>query len=405
MPPRPPTRRRVVTPLAEFLGTEAAGGVVLLVATLAALVWANAFPDTYVDFWHAELTIGVKEDLQHWVNDGLMTIFFFVVGLEIKRELVLGELRDPRTAALPALAALGGMVVPAAIYVAWNAGSDTVDGWSVPMATDIAFAIGVLALIGSRAPAPLKLFLLTLAIVDDIGAILVIAVFYTDTVEITWLYGAMVAMGAVFALRHFRVSPVFAYLLPGTALWFCVLESGVHATLAGVVLGLTTPAVWPHGPRPLERLEHWLHPVSSFVVVPVFALANAGVRVDADSVSDALGSVVTWGILCGLVVGKLAGVTVATLVSHRIGIGRLPAGIGRREVGGAAALAGIGFTVALFVSDLSFGDRPDVLREAKLAVLAASVVAGVLGTAVLTFGARRAGRQAAAGRPNRPPAP
>ena len=361
----------------------------LLGATAVALAWANADPGGYADFWHTELRLGIEEDLQHWVNDGLMAVFFFVVGLEIKRELVTGELRDPRAAALPAIAAAGGMVVPALVYTAWNLGSGDTGGWGIPMATDIAFAIGVMSLLGARVPAALKLFLLTLAIVDDIGAIAVIAVFYTDTLRTTWLLGAVAAAAAVLVLRRMRVSRVIAYAPPAVALWFCVLESGVHATIAGVVLGLLTPAVWPHGPSPIERLEHVLHPVSSFVVVPLFALANAGVRIDGDAVSGALGSPVAWGIFTGLVAGKFVGVTAAAELARRSGAGQVPPGVSRRHLGGAAALAGIGFTVALFIAELSFGDDRALLNEAKIAVLAASAVAGLSGVAILASGRGR----------------
>jgi NhaA family Na+:H+ antiporter len=379
----------VLRPLADFLQTEAAGGVVLLVATIAALVWANTFSGAYTDFWHHTVRLGIadasiEEDLQHWVNDGLMAIFFFVVGLEIKRELVIGELRDPKTAALPAIAALGGMVLPALLFVAVTAGTDASKGWGIPMATDIAFAVGVLALLGPRIPSPLKLFLLTLAIVDDVGAIIVIAFFYSDDLEPRWMLGGVVAVLVILAMRRARISPPIAYLLPAVALWVCTFESGVHATLAGVVLGVLTPAVWPHSEAsPIERLEHRLHPVASFAVVPVFALANAGVAIGIGDLGDALASSTAWGVVVGLIAGKIVGVSAATLLAARTGAGRLPPGVTPRQIVGVSALAGIGFTVSLFIAELSFGGGRGPLADAKIGVLLASVVGGGLGAAIL----------------------
>ncbi len=353
----------------EFLRTEAAGGVALLAATVVALVWANTASGSYADVW--------TDDSRVWINDGFMALFFFVVGLEIKRELTIGELRDPRTAALPAIAAAGGMVVPALIYLAWTAGTDAADGWGIPIATDIAFAVGILALLGSRIPPPLKLFLLTLAIVDDIGAIIVIALFYGHGLEPAWLLGATLALLVVLALRIRRVHAPLAYALPGIALWYCVYESGVHATIAGVILALCMPV------SEVESLEHVLHPVTSFVVIPLFALANAGVTLTGGSVQDALGEPVTWAVVTGLVVGKFVGVTAATVAATRFGIGRLPAGLTLRDVFGAAALAGIGFTVSLFIADLAFGSGRGPLADAKIGVLLASVASSALGAVIL----------------------
>jgi len=384
---RIPKFGRAAPPIgSEFVSLEAASGVVLLAATVVALVWANTASGSYLEWWHHHLTIGVGDasitlSYVEWVNQGFMTLFFFLVGLEIKRELVVGELRDKRTAALPAVAALGGMVVPALLYVAINFGSGGIDGWAVPMATDIAFAVGVLALLGSRVPSRLKLFLLTLAIVDDIGAILVIALFYSRGLNFWWLAGAAGALLLVVVMSRLGVDRPLLYLLPGLLLWVCLLESGVEATLAGVMLGLLTPAR-PRGGRPvLERLEHHLLPWSSFLVVPVFALANAGVVLTADSIDAALRSRITIGIVVGLVVGKFVGIMGATLIGLRTGIGRLPEGVTRRHVAGVAALGGIGFTVALFVSDLTF--QGSALDHAKIGVLGASAIAAVLGMIVL----------------------
>jgi Na+:H+ antiporter, NhaA family len=377
-------RRGALTPVTEFLQTETASGIVLLAAAIGALVWANVSPTGYDDFWTQHLNVVIDESLQHWINDALMAVFFFVVGLEIKRELVVGELRDPRTAALPAIAALGGMVVPALVYLAWNFGGDGRDGWGIPMATDIAFAVGVLSLLSKRVPSTLRLFLLTLAIVDDVGAILVIAVVYTDDLAVGWLVGAAAALVVMLGLRALRVGSAAAYVLPAVALWYALYKSGVHATIAGVIVGLLTPARGVGGAAgPAEQWEHRLHPFSSFIVIPLFALANAGVQVDGTALREAAGSPVSWGVVTGLVVGKIVGISAAAAFAVRFRLGVLPAGLGWRTLGGAAALAGIGFTVSLFVSELAFGGDPDVLANAKLGVLVASLVSGALGTAIL----------------------
>src|SRR4051812_45523547 len=371
--PRPSRRVPVLGPLVEFLRTEAAGGAVLLVATAVALVWANVAAASYANTWsHA----------RHWVNDGLMTLFFFVAGLEIKRELVEGELRNRRAAALPAIAALGGMVVPALIYVAWTNGTPYRHGWGIPMATDIAFAVGVLTLLGSRVSPSVKLFVLTLAIVDDIGAIVVIACFYSDGVNAGWLLVAVLLVFVVAFVRR-ATTNLLVFVPLAVALWACTYWSGVHATLAGVALGLLTPTHARDGSRVLDRLEHRLHPVASFVVVPLFALANAGIVVTAGALGDAIGSRVTWAVGTGLVVGKFIGVAGATVLAVRVGAGRLPGGMAKREVFGAGAVAGLGFTGSLFVADLSFGESARLLNDAKIGVLLASVVAGAVTAAVL----------------------
>ena len=370
----------------EFVSLEAASGIVLLLGAAAALIWANADTAGYASWWGRTLTLGsgdfaITETLVHWVNDALMTIFFFVVGLEIKRELVTGELRDTRRAALPAVAAMGGMVVPALIYVLLNVGGAGLDGWAIPMATDIAFAVGVLAILGARVPSSLKLFLLTLAIVDDIGAIIVIALFYSSGVEPLWLLGGVAVVGLVSVMSRLGVDRPLAYVVPGALLWLCLYEAGIEPTLAGVVLGLLTPALPRRGRPVLERLESGLHPVSSFVIVPVFALANAGVVLTGDAIDHALASRVTVGIVAGLVVGKFVGISGATLLALRLRIGRLPDDLGLAHLFGVATLGGIGFTVSLFITDLAF--RGQVVDDAKIGVLAASALAAVIGVVVL----------------------
>jgi Na+:H+ antiporter, NhaA family len=407
----------------RFLHTEAAGGLVLVGAAAVALVWANSpWHASYQTFWHNVVTVrvgsfGIEMDLRDFVNDGLMTLFFLVVALEIKRELVVGDLRDRRVAALPVIGAAGGMVVPATLYLAINAGGAGAEGWGVPLATDIAFAVGVLALLGSRAPAALKLFLLSLAIVDDIGAIGVIAVAYTERVDLVAVLLAAAAVAGAALLRWARVWWMPAYAALGVLCWLAAVESGVHPTLAGVAFGLLAPAR-PRAPAEVarewtedlsdeptaaelrqmtvmatetvsvaERLEHLLHPVTSFVIVPVFALANAGMRITGDELAGPGAAAVAAGVAAGLLVGKAVGIAGASALAVRLGLARLPDGLAWRHIVGVGAVAGIGFTVALFITDLAFDD-PHLQDAARVAILASSAVAAVVGCAILAVGAR-----------------
>jgi NhaA family Na+:H+ antiporter len=386
--------RGLVDPLRRFLHDEAAGGVVLVIGAVAAVVWANSpLSASYGSFWGYELTLGwgqaaITEDLQHWVNDGLMAIFFFVVGLEIKRELVTGELRDPRAASLPAIAAVGGVVLPAAIFLALARGPAAA-GWGIPMATDIAFAVGVLALLGKRVPAGAKLLLLTAAIVDDIIAITVIAIFYTDSVSFAWLAGAVVGLVLVVVLRRLGVHAIWPYVLVGVVLWVCTLESGVHATIAGVALGLLTPAGNVGGREVLETLEHRLHPFSAFLIVPLFALANAGVDFRGGLLAQAMGSALTWAITLGLVLGKVVGISAAVWLCIRTGLGRLPEGVRPLHVLGVSAVAGIGFTVSLFIAELAYSDDA-LVQTAKVGIFTGSIIAAVLGAVIMLVAGHRA---------------
>jgi NhaA family Na+:H+ antiporter len=393
-------------PLVRFLQVEAASAIVLLVATAAALVWANSrWQDGYESFWSTTVHIQVgsyvfDEDLVHVVNDALMALFFFVVGMEIKRELVVGELRDRRVVALPAFAALGGMLLPALIYAAFNAGGAGADGWGIPMATDIAFAMGVAAVLGNRVPSPVKLLLLTLAIVDDIGAIGVIAVFYTDDLRLGMLAVAAGLTVLVRAMYRVNVTLAVPFVAAGIALWLAVYESGVHATIAGVALGLVTPALPTLGEyegdaatasiddsaSPCDRLIDAFHPWTSYVVLPIFALANAGIPLSMDALRDP--SDVLLGVSVGLVAGKLVGVVSFSWLAVRLGLGRLPPGTRWGHIIGLGALAGIGFTVSLFIAGLAFDPGP-LQDDAKMGVLVASVVAAVLATLVFTVAARR----------------
>jgi Na+:H+ antiporter, NhaA family len=428
--------RAVVQPLQRVLEHEAAGGIVMLVAAVVAIAWANSpWSHSYVELWRTplRLELGAVLDLDHltlqaWVNDALMTVFFLLVGVEIKRELVHGDLRDIRSVALPILAALGGMLVPAGIYALFNAGGPGGGGWGIPMATDIAFAVGVVTLLGRRVPLAAKIFLLTLAIADDVGAIVVIAVFYTGELSVGWLVVALTGLGTILAMRRADVQSLAPYLAVGAVIWLALLESGVHATLAGVALGLLTPA-WPlRSPRrfpaearrlidrierayydriltdaefeaneqlmaevsrlsvqstsPLERLERALAPWVAFVIVPLFALANAGVELSGHAVGGLVSDPVTLGVTLGLVAGKTVGVFTTSILAVKLGVGRLPAGAGWRHMFGLAVCAGVGFTVALFVTSLSFTD-PALADSAKVGILAGSLVAGALGFAIL----------------------
>jgi NhaA family Na+:H+ antiporter len=373
-------RVRIPTPFARFFSSEAASGVVLMVCAIVALVWANSpWAATYDEIWHIPLAIGTREhgialSLHEWIGDGLMAVFFFLVGLEIKRELLDGELASARRAALPVAAALGGMIVPAALYAIFNGSSPGHAGWGIPMATDIAFALGVLALLGSRVPTSLRVFLAALAIADDLGAVLVIALFYTDT--LSWAYLALglgaVCIGGLGNLLGVRTA-IF-YVVIGVIAWLGLLHSGVHATIAGVLTAFTIPARGEE-PSTLERMEHKLSPVVAFGIMPLFALANAGVTL---ALTDAAGATrVTLGVLLGLIFGKPIGITLFAWLSVRLGIAALPEG-SWRALRGVSLLGGIGFTMSLFVAGLAFGSTP-LLAAAKIGIFAGSLVAGVSG--------------------------
>lgn len=424
--------RTFIRPVIQFAQIQAASGIVLLVAAVVAIVWANSsWSGTYFSILdeHIQFSffdVHFDESVLYFINDGLMAIFFFVVGLEIKRELVLGELRDPRAAALPVMAALGGMLLPALIYLSFNAGTgtDAVRGWGIPMATDIAFAVGIVALLGSRVSPGAKLFLLAIAIADDIGAIAVIAVFYTDELNGAYLAAAVAGLMVVWVARKVSARATWVYVPLAIAIWYFTLESGVHATLAGVALGFLTPArpfykptefedrartildsyeVEPEGPEsqehsdhealllvditkesvsPLTRAEHKLTPWTSFIIVPLFALANAGVDFRAISISEALTSTVALGVTVGLVVGKTIGISAFSFAAVKLGLGRLPSGTGWRQVVGLASVAGVGFTVSLFITGLAF-THAELTDYAKVGIFAGSIIAGIIGSLIL----------------------
>jgi Na+/H+ antiporter NhaA len=410
-----------------FIRAETTGGLVLLAAALAALLWANGpVRASYDALWETRIGLGpgpleLTGDLRHLVNDGLMTLFFFVVGLEIKRELVVGDLRDRRAAALPLLAALGGVLLPAAVFLSVTGGGEARSGWGIPIATDIAFAVGVLALLGRRVPAGAKLLLLSIAIVDDVIAILVIALFYSTAPSTTWLSVGLAGTAAVVGLRRLGVSHIWPYAVVGMATWYAVYQSGVHATIAGVLIGLLVATRAAAPPTEIdtyaralaedpataqqarltrlaatatvsanERIQYALHPWTSYVIVPVFAFANAGVRLDGETLRQAAGSPVTIGVVVALVVGKSVGITSSTLLALRLRVGVLPGEIRRGQLAGGATLAGIGFTVALFISDLAFDD-PALREQAVVGVLAGSMLAALLGAAIFRFLGDRGG--------------
>ncbi|MDP9134321.1 MAG: Na+/H+ antiporter NhaA [Actinomycetota bacterium] len=379
----------------EFLRDETVGGVALLAATAAALIWANA-GDSYLSFWHTDLTLGagalsITEDLQHWVNDGLMVLFFFVVALEVKREFVTGELRDRKAATLPVLAALGGAILPAVIFVLLTLGAEGASGWAIPTATDIAFAVGLLALLGDRIPSGVKLLLLTIAVVDDVLAIAIIAIFYSSGISLAWLGAVVAGLLGIVALRRVGAQRVIVYVPLGIFVWVAMLQSGVHATIAGVAVGLLMPAHPVGGRQVLEEVEERLHPISSLLVVPLFALANAGIVLSGATISAAAESRIAWAIAIGLVVGKLLGIAGTALLVDRLRIGRLPDGVRTHHVWGIAALGGIGFTVSLFIAQLAYTD-PDTIYTAKFGIFAGSIVAAVIGLAILLIAPRRASR-------------
>jgi NhaA family Na+:H+ antiporter len=427
-----PPIEQILLPFQEFFNAEAASGILLLLFTVIALIWANSpWSGGYNDLWHTKLTFGLGDftldkPLILWINDGLMAIFFFVVGLEIKREILVGELSSWQQAILPIVAAIGGMIVPAVIYAALNAGQPGLAGWGIPMATDIAFALGILALLGKRVPLSLKIFLTALAIVDDIGAVLVIALFYTA--EISWLN---LALGGIFlmlmmAINFAGVRHPLVYLLLGIGLWIAFLKSGVHATIAGVLAAMTIPArtrinaneflsrtksclnafeqasqpgrnilsnrqqraavqsvetACQQVESPMQRLEHNLHPWVTRFIMPVFALANAGVALGGDF-TTALTDMTALGIIAGLVIGKQVGITLFTWLAVRTGLASLPKDLTWRHIYGVSWLAGIGFTMSLFIASLAFGEAP-LLPIAKAGILTGSLIAGTVGWALL----------------------
>ena len=365
----------------DYVDIQPVSAVVLLIAVVLALLWTNLFGDSYHDFWHQTLTIGsgdlaITNTLNGWINEGLMAVFFFVVALEMKREIVDGELRTRRRAAVPLVGAVGGMAVPALIFLAFNAGTPQASGWAVPMATDTAFAVGLLALFGSRVPRNVKVLLTSLAVVDDLGAIAAIALFYGHSIDAVWIPVALATVGLALMLRALGVTRPILFLPVALLLWIDVFEAGFHATVAGVVLGFLVPARTVKEREQLHRLENELRPWALLLVIPIFAFANAGVKLTVHSFAG-LGSAVGVGILVGLVAGKLVGVTAGALGVSAAHIGELPTGVQRADVAVIGTIAGVGFTVSLFIAELAF--TGPALAHAKVAILVASAVSALLG--------------------------
>ncbi|TIQ98245.1 Na+/H+ antiporter NhaA [Mesorhizobium sp.] len=373
--------------LREFLDGEAAGGIILMAAAALALIVANSpLAETYFAALHAYLG---PLSVSHWVNDGLMAVFFLLVGLEIKREMLDGQLSTWPRRVLPGIAAAGGMVFPALVYVLINRDNQAaLSGWAIPTATDIAFALGVLSLLGSRVPASLKVFLTALAIIDDLGAVIIIALFYTNGLSLAYLGAAFAVIAVLIVLNRMRVMNLLPYLVLGAALWVLVLKSGVHATLAGVALALTiplerSPAIGHDVEQsPLHRLEHGLHKLVPFIVIPIFGFANAGVSLGGLSVA-ALVEPLTLGVAAGLVVGKLVGVFGASVLAIRLGLADLPANAGWLHMIGISLLCGIGFTMSLFIGLLAFANDAALQDAVKVGILAGSLIAALVGAAVL----------------------
>lgn len=424
----PGSKLRIMDTLTEFMHDEISGSVILLVATIAAMLLANSpLSHEYFEFWEMEIVFSlgafeIHQSLLHFIDDGLMALFFLIIGLEIKREVLVGELASLRQALLPFFAAIGGMIIPAGLYVIVNLNSPGASGWGVPIATDIAFALGILALLGSRIPVSLKIFLTALAIVDDLGSILIIAIFYSSELNYVALGIAFLLLLGLFIANRMDVQRSWVYATVGFFVWAAFLSSGVHATLAGVLVALTIPARSKLKPiefveesysklkaivsmdnpgeaviknddqqevareikhaahfmqAPLQRIEHSLHPVATFLILPLFALANAGVALDGGLLNTLL-TPVGIGVMLGLIIGKQLGITTATYAAVKLGVASLPQGVTWKHIYGVSWLAGVGFTMALFISNLAFRDSA-LLASAKSGVLAASVIAGVVG--------------------------
>lgn len=423
----------------SFFTTISNGGFLLLAAAIAAIIWSNINPESYAHFWHRELSITIggavlSHSLAHWVNDGLMTLFFFTVGLEIKREMLVGGLSDPRKAALPVAAALGGMCFPALLYAVFNAGSDSMSGWGIPLATDIAFSLAILSTLGKRVPFGLRIFLTAFAIADDLGAILVIALFYTPQIHLSYLGGALGVCAVLFVLNRFWVRTPLVYIICGLILWYLIAHSGLHATITGVVLSMFIPASSRYNTdvfmrmvrerleqitcegddcgytimanrahleavqsinmacekveTPLQRMEHTLEPWIAYLILPLFALANAGVVLSEINISEMLFHPVTIGVSLGLAVGKPIGITLFTWLATKILRVNLIQGVTWPMVLGVGFLGGIGFTMSLFIGALSF-DQPLYQEYAKVGIIAGSFIGGVCGYLLLRFSPRK----------------
>ncbi len=431
---------KITTPFEEFLHAQTTTGIILIVMTILALILANsALSETYAHFFHTKVDFSIaswelSHTIHHWINDALMAVFFFLIGLEIKREVSVGELSNIKVAILPILAAIGGMIFPALIYYYINAGTEGASGWGIPMATDIAFAISALVLLGKRVPPALVTFLVALAIVDDLGAVLVIALFYTEQIHMLPLALAGGTFLVMVAMNRFGIHKVLPYFIVGVIMWFFMLQSGVHATIAGVIAALAIPSIPKRDPSnlraelkvlldefeihpikedymmndrqkviltevkekisdvetPAARLEHDLHLPVSLIIIPLFALANAGIAIDFSSISTTVMQPVSMGIIAGLILGKVLGIFGVSWLAIKLKIASLPQGSTMNQIFGVAFLGGIGFTMSIFVADLAFISSPDLIFQAKVGILAASLFAGLFGYMWLRFVAKSA---------------
>ncbi|MGR5131972.1 Na+/H+ antiporter NhaA [Vibrio alfacsensis] len=369
----------------DFFKMESAGGILLVIAAAIAMTIANSpLGETYQAMLH---TYVLGMSVSHWINDGLMAVFFMLIGLEVKRELLEGALKSKETAIFPAIAAVGGMLAPALVYVAFNAGDpEAISGWAIPAATDIAFALGIMALLGKRVPISLKVFLLALAIIDDLGVVVIIALFYTSDLSTMALVVGFIMTGVLFMLNAKNVTKLTPYMIVGAILWFAVLKSGVHATLAGVVIGFAIPLKGKKGEHsPLKHMEHALHPYVAFGILPIFAFANAGISLEGVSLSG-LTSMLPLGIALGLLVGKPLGIFTFSWVAVKAGIAKLPQGVNFVHIFAVSVLCGIGFTMSIFISSLAFGNvSPEFDTYARLGILMGSTTAAIIGYALLHF--------------------
>lgn len=363
----------------QFFESEKSGGIILILCTFISLGLANSpFGESYLHFWH-QYVAGLS--IEHWINDALMAIFFLLIGLELERELYSGELSDFRNALLPIFAAAGGIAVPALIHFSLNVSTPTQAGMGIPMATDIAFALGVLALLGSRVPASLKVFLTALAVMDDLGAIIVIAVFYTAELAALYLLAALTVFGLLVGMNRFlRVMALLPYLIGGALMWYLMLKSGVHATIAGVLLAFAIPysAKQDDEESPSHKLEHFLHKPVAFLILPIFALANTGIVIGSGWAQE-ISSANSMGIMAGLIVGKPLGITLLALIAVSLGICRLPLDLNWKHVFGAGLLGGVGFTMSIFITNLAFTGEAEAINASKMAILLASLTAGTIG--------------------------
>lgn len=372
----------------DFFESEKTSGVILILCTVTSIAIANSnFGSDYLELWHTRISIGAGDTfslhytLEHWINDGLMAIFFLLIGLEIERELYIGELSNSRSASLPIIAAIGGMLVPALLHFLLNAGSATQGGAGIPMATDIAFALGVLALLGDRVPVSLKVFLAALAIIDDLGAILVIALFYQSDFSMFYFVLAIGVYAGLLALNRLGVNRLIAYLVPGVFMWYFMLQSGVHATIAGVLLAFAIPFRNGDEQSPSYKLQHFLHKPVAFMIMPLFALANTGITLSANWAPGLL-ETNSLGIFAGLFVGKPVGIALFSLAAVKLGLSQLPEDVHWKHIVGAGFLGGIGFTMSIFITLLAFGN-PGIVQSSKISTLLSSLFAGMVGFLIL----------------------